>query len=165
MRGVATFFLSLVAIVSLALTHTLAYAGWCSSDPIIGFKAPGMREADVNIVVSVPEEHQDQLHLVEILVVHPINVTPRVKYMDGLLPEQVVFAPSPIPWLFGKVPVQVVVSGIGLEGELLGIDAPLPFPLAVTITHTLANGQPEVREMTGMSIVPMVDAFGLYVRR
>ncbi len=166
------FGFAVVAICALAMSTAVAYAGWCWSDPIVGFRAPGMREAEVNIVVGVPEEHRDRLVNVEIVVIHPINVTARVKFSDGLLPEQVRFVPSPLPWLGGQVPVSVAVSGVGatpvtlLDLGLLGVvSVPVPFPLAFTVTHTRADGAEVTSRSEGLSIVPIVHSFRLHVSR
>lgn len=95
MKTRTKIFLPVFAVALALVGAAVAYAGWCWSDPVIGLKAKGSVERDLTIDVAVPEEYRDELSgPIVIMVVHPRDVTPRVKFMDGILPEKVVFKRS-----------------------------------------------------------------------
>lgn len=68
-----------------------------------------MKEADVSVDVAVPDEYVNDVSSIVIVVSHPYNVVPRIKFSDGILPETVVFAPTSQSWQPGQ-PLHVCTS-------------------------------------------------------
>lgn len=166
--------LIIVAVAAIATSTAVVLAGWCWSDPIVGFTAPGMKEADVSIDVAVPEENVKDVVDVLIVVRHPANVIPRVKFMDGILSERVVFVPTWQMWSPGnRIPIEVTVTvnpsdtavAGGPNGPIAGLIAmdDLPFDVAYTVTHTLANGTKATLWATTVEGRPASISFMLHV--
>ena len=147
---------SLAGIVALVGGTLAAYAGWCWSDPIIGINAPGMQEADVQIDVAVPDENRKDVSSVLIVVSHPANVKPRIKLMDGILPEEVTFVPAFRSWELGQK-VKIGVSVTVLSGSRS------EFEVQYTVTRTEEDGSQKVDTKNGKAHETIAMEFGLYV--
>ena len=158
MKKIRLIAISLAGVSALIASTAIVLAGWCWSDPVIGFKAPGMKEADVTIDVAVPVEMKASVSEVLIVIKHPYNVVPKVKFMDGILPEVVVFQPTNEAWQVGatvKINVAVTVIAPGIS----------EFDIQYQTKHTKKDKTVETIMKSGRSGQAVGHEFGLFVRK
>ena len=171
MKKIRLIAISLAGVSALIASTAIVLAGWCWSDPLLGFTAPGMKEAEVNVDVAVPQEQVPNVSQVLIIVRHPANVAPRVKWMDGVLPEVVVFQPTMDPWTPGQ-PVKLFITVTVFTQQPLAssptaalavMSDTLAFPTQYTVTHQRADGVKEVITVAGVSNEAASTKLSLYV--